>query len=586
MSGSITAATALPITTQTGMFRGASVAQQTIADVQGLLTASATAVATSNALLSALNGVANKPTGTAAGTVAAGDDSRIVGALQASVAATTYATPTGVAVSLHNTTSKLYFADFRAAPGATDATALAAMMAVWVGEVIELPPGVVNLDSLTVNVASGKALVIHGSTSPRSTLVLITGAGITVNLAANSGFDLSGVNFQRGTVGGSTWSATAVSVTSTQAGLPCPVRIRDVDFTGGPTYFQTGIRLNDCQFPELRTIRWYSSAGDPASATFDGCAIVISGSSTSAFAVDHDIVGLTVQGGYAGIRCVGAVQGVYLTNFRIIGSLYGVYWPGVNADFAELLTCSQGHFNTTRAGIYASYVSWVSLNNILSLHNAPDTGGWCAFDLPECYLMTLSNLTCYGLGGGTTFPEQGIRYFASGGGATQPSSFTTSVFASLNGFAVQLGGLVSRTQVSGCIAQATSGVTAATAGNTIFANTRDGVFDVMDATNGIALSNAITKKGGTQNIAMPGPNINLRTDGAVFMQNAAGTAAIGLVAGLVTCAGNTNTAGQSVAGNMVATGLFNAATDAAAAAAGTPINGLYRNGGVIQIRLV
>jgi hypothetical protein len=45
-------------------------------------------------------------------------------------------------------------------------------------------------------------------------------------------------------------------------------------------------------------------------------------------------------------------------------------------------------------------------------------------------------------------------------------------------------------------------------------------------------------------------------------------------------ASNTNTAGAPLVGPLVAAG-----NDAAAAAGGVPINGLYRNGSVVQIRV-
>lgn len=425
--------------------------------------------------------------GTVANTLAAGDDARLVGAQNASqvnnsisTALAPYATTTS--------TGKLYFANYRAvAPD--DQTAMNNLLAAWNGEVIMLgTPGIL-LSTLTINVPSNKAMVMRGNGSG-STVLLVTGAGITINLAANAHFEMTGVTFQRGSISQATWSGTALTVTASHAGLPCGVRLRDLSFTGGPTFFQTGIALNDCQFPELRTIRWYSNSGDPASATFDGTAIHIHGSNPASgiFAVDADIIGLTVSGGYAGVRMSGGVQGVYMTNFRIIGSVYGVYWPGVGADIAELLTCSQGHTNTTRAGIYAAAVSWVQLNNILCLHNAPDTGGWCAVDLPESFLVTISNLVIYGLGGGTTSPETGIRYSNTGAGGAQPSSISNCTIAAVNGLGVSLLGLVSDTIVSGCNLNGTAGVGATTAGNTIGPNKINGAFSGTFDTLNVASS--------------------------------------------------------------------------------------------------
>jgi len=54
--------------------------------------------------------------------------------------------------------------------------------------------------------------------------------------------------------------------------------------------------------------------------------------------------------------------------------------------------------------------------------------------------------------------------------------------------------------------------------------------------------------------------------------------------GDVTLAGGVPT-GTGVTGKIIITGLTDAANDAAAATAGVPVNGLYRNGSVMMVRI-
>jgi hypothetical protein len=135
----------------------------------------------------------------------------------------------------------------------------------------------------------------------------------------------------------------------------------------------------------------------------------------------------------------------------------------------------------------------------------------------------------------------------------------------------------------------TAGIRNLAIGNSAGRFLSDGVTGLTSANNGIFIGNSTYPKGPTSNneiiigASAVGGGSNTTTIGN------ASTATTQLYGNLVisnTPQATDNGIKLQVNGGIYASGLINAANDAGASASGVPINGLYRNGNIVQIRIV
>lgn len=337
-----------------------------------------------------------------------------------------------------------------------DTSAFLALLADWRGETVLIPSGAFTIGDVAISVPAGQTMRILGAGSSATTLICTGVNGIAAALGLSAGLHVSGLRLQRGPVAGQAYAGTGLSlVGSFVQGAQGAVSVADLVFADTTTAWATGLYLESVTNGNFRAIRGHSPGATTPDPAYGGTLIRLHGRDASNYAIDNDFAGISAQGGYAGLRVTGYVQGVYLDNFRFIGSSFGIDWATPQGTYGELLTATNGHCNAYRAGIRMSLGSQSMLSNILFLRYAPDAGEWCAVDMPECNNIALSGLNVYGAGQGV---EYGVRYVCQGAAGGQPSAITGCSIANIvGGAAIRLGGTVAATSVTG---NSMSGVTA------------------------------------------------------------------------------------------------------------------------------
>ncbi len=133
-------------------------------------------------------------------------------------------------------------------------------------------------------------------------------------------------------------------------------------------------------------------------------------------AVDNRLSNVSLSGGFAGIWADRHTEGIYASNFRVVGAAYGVYWPHRDAqDQGLYLSLSNGHLNAQIRGVYADGVFDVMLTNILFFNPRGDQhapadallpvdrtawattpDNWAAIDIQNAANFIINGNTIYG----------------------------------------------------------------------------------------------------------------------------------------------------------------------------------------------
>ena len=359
--------------------------------------------------------------GTAAGTVAAGNDGRITGAVQGAGgnASSTVVTASGgsVARSLAAVAADtLKVLNFGAVcDGVTDDTgavqaAFAAAAAVPNGAVLEVPQRAC-LISGPVSQSLGAKRSIHlKGAGGLSGFVSSNGSGFSITLTdGTAGFDASDVAFMRV---GSGQAGTGLSVQATVTQTHTISHFRNVLFSGTGAFWQVGLRLSALSAPVIEGMRSYQPDG---SGSGSGYGLHLTGPDTAHFLTDAKISNSLFQGGYATIKVDGAVQGVYVANSEGIGSDYGIHASDATGVFLqELLTVTNSHWNNALAGIYMLNFHENQISNNLFLHFAPlPARSYQAIFADRSGYMTITGNTFLGAGAGaeTFFKASGAQLY-------------------------------------------------------------------------------------------------------------------------------------------------------------------------------
>ncbi len=334
--------------------------------------------------------------GSAAGQVAAGNDSRILGAVQgaggnaSALMATAANAPKARSVAAVFA-DRVNLLDYAACDGITDdaaalTTALGVAAAIPGGAMLEVPQRQCLLAS-TVSVSIGALRHVHiRGAGGMSGFVTTNGSGIAVTLTdGTAGFDASDLAFMR-TGSGQTGVALSVQATTTQIHTISHYRHLLISSIGGG-FWQEGLKLIGVSAPVIEGLRFQGPSGTGSTS---GYGLHLTGADTSHYLTDAKISDSLLQGGQAGIQVDGAVQGVFVTNSEMIGNDYGI--QGGDADPAggnliELVIATNNHFNNTIAGISLTRVNQNQITNNLFLHFNPaagrlwraifaDTSGW------------------------------------------------------------------------------------------------------------------------------------------------------------------------------------------------------------------
>jgi hypothetical protein len=504
----------------------------------------------------------------------------------------------------------------------------AALVAVAAGGKIFVPAGVYNIGSALSQAITG-AVTFEGAGSGVTILNFSNPTdGLAFNLSATANVHVRGMTIAR-TAAGAKYANTgltiAMATAAVQQGRLGLVSAQDVQLKGNSTRtsgWATSLNLNNVSGVALDHI---GIVNPDANGVDAGVGILWAGQSGSSYAVDSSWNDISIQGGSIGISVGNYVQGVYLTQSRIIGVDYGISWPGPTGIANLWINVVNCHFNAGTRGIYATRIGSVTIANTLSLHFAITsvTGDWAGFEIDTTYAVALSNNLIRGRNTGT---ENGI--ILSGSNTTQ---VTGNYLATLSGNGIVL---ISMTQVSivGNLGAAIGGVLISNvSGNTLvhlMANQDDGVpTDVAADLNGnltvVGSASAVNlnASGGVfvgtataaGSVIMQGPNASTREiqyftgaqSGADFRWG------VGVTANAES-GGNTGSdfhiraisdTGAQIGTPLIitrATGLVtfsnqiafsgaalptNATNDAAAASAGVSVGGVYRNGSALMVRV-
>lgn len=355
--------------------------------------------------------------GTVAGTVAAGNDSRITGALQAaggdaSAATVTAAggtTPRSFASLLADTVKVLNYG--AKCDGTTDDTAairaaFAAAAAVQNGAVLEVPQrACVITGTISQSLSANRSIHLRGA-GGLSGFLSPNGSGIAITLTDGTAtFDASDLAFIRT---GSGQAGIGLDVKATVVQAQSISHFKNLLFSGnaiggGTAAWQEGLKLTSLSAPVVDGMRSFMPNG---SGSGSGYGLHLTGSDLQHFLGDAKVVNSLFQGGQATIKIDGAVQGVYVTNSEGIGSDYGIHGADATGNYLqELLTVTNSHWNNALAGVYLLNFNENQISNNLFLHFAPQAGvAWQAIFADHSGYTTVTGNTVLGAGqGGETF---------------------------------------------------------------------------------------------------------------------------------------------------------------------------------------
>jgi hypothetical protein len=365
--------------------------------------------------------------------------------------------------------------------GVADSTAAftqAFTQAISTGLGVTCPGGTYLLSTLAFSIPQNKTLTVRGAGAGATTIKFSGVNGFDFTLAQYGGLNFQGMTLLRLATtpkyGGTALHIKAPGANANKNPCPNPILVDDITMLGTPerlNAWNTGIDLHNTNVGYLNNIRFLADNAmtpDPGRA---GTAIWVHGDSDAAPSIDNHIRGLFAQGGFAGLVVTGWMQGLYLTDFTILGNSYGVYWDTTGTVYGELLGLCNGHLNSYRADIYMKEATQSLINNVLFLRFAADSGEWCAVDLHECNNISLTALSIYGAMQGT---EYGIRMNHTGIAGALPNNITGCNIAHL-AYAISMTGTITSTSVVGNVFyDVVQGVLSQSAANINIGNQKNG----------------------------------------------------------------------------------------------------------------
>lgn len=375
--------------------------------------------------------------------------------------------------------------------------------------------------------------------------------------------------------------------------------------------------------------------------------LTITGPSSSHFATSANIVNCVLQGGSVGVLVTNYVQGVFIANSTIIGQYDSVRWTGGGPFLAEEIAIANSSLNGGHRGVNISQVNQCSVTGTTILRfGSGVAAAFAGIEINQSQFCSIVGNNIIGTNAGT---ETGVLISDCAGtsanvviGNSTGNLTGRGVWLSgtTNGTAVIGNNHVGSFSV---------GASQDTYGNTFVGNIRNGVgqavttaqpmvfavaggprwfvgndstteggsntgndFEIVAASDvGTLLGKPVAIKrnsghvvfgaygGADVNVLLDGPAIQNRlhvyaTNGAArWFVGAQGSTESGSDTGsdfVILSASDTNTIRQPLAisratGHLTIMLPTNAANDAAAAAAGVGIGGVYRNGSVLQVRV-
>lgn len=383
--------------------------------------------------------------------------------------------------------SALNVIDFGADPtGVADSTTAftqAFTQAITAGLGVVCPGGTYSLSTLAFSIPQNVTLSVRGAGAGATTIKFSGVNGFDFTLGQYGGLNFQGMTLLRGATtpkyAGTALHIKAPGANASNNPCPNPIFVNDITMVGTPERFNawnTGIDLHNTNTGYLTNIRFLADNATTPDAGKAGTAIWVHGDSSTQPSIDNHIRGLFAQGGFAGLVVTGYLQGIYLTDFTILGNSYGVYWDTTGTTYGELLGLCNGHLNSYRACLYMAEGSQSLISNILFLRFAADSGEWCAVDLHNCNNMALTALSIYGAQQGT---EYGIRMNHNGAAGGLPNNITGCNIAHLANPVVLSGTIISTSVVGNVFYDVSQGVSSGSVKNVYIGNQTNGSGDAL-----------------------------------------------------------------------------------------------------------
>jgi hypothetical protein len=408
--------------------------------------------------------------------------------------------------------------------GVTDDAAAfqAAFAAVGGGGTLVVPAGSYKIGAaLTQSLTGGTTLEGAGSGVVVLSFPNATD-GIVFSLSPAATVHIRGLTIQRGATG-AVYANTGLSIicTVTQSPRYGISSVVDVELLGNAARTTAWATGINILNVSLISLEHCSILMPDATGVGTGVGVSIAGLSAASYLTEAKLDDVNTQGGGVGLQIGDWVQGVYVTQSAFIGDDYGIRWAGVAGHSDIWLVASNSHINAGTRGVYVNLGGSFAFTGINVLH----------FGVPSM----LADWSAFEVGNSNT--------------CMIGNSEITGIGASFSGseFAVSL----------------TSSNTITITGNTVH-SIKNAAFLLTGITSNVTISG---------NVATAVGSLISDTTG-----NTSNQCVLNQVNGIPDL---------KMTGNTLISGVLpvNAANDAAAAAAGVPVNGEYRNGSVKMVRV-
>jgi hypothetical protein len=215
--------------------------------------------------------------------------------------------------------------------------------------------------ALTATLPSGQSLTLQGVGPGTSKWIGDNGVSLVGTDAATS-IKVADITFRHSSA---TQSGTGLALSGP---FGMRVELSNVAADGylgdGRGGYQMGFQLTGVSAAINHMLAWLpDSASDTATLASAGAGLVLQGGVTAGlYSIDNSITNSKFQGGYEGVRVVGQVQGLFGSNFQMLGNDIGMEWASVASDNAELLSLVGIHANSHVADIKTNYVAGVRID--------------------------------------------------------------------------------------------------------------------------------------------------------------------------------------------------------------------------------
>jgi parallel beta-helix repeat protein len=223
--------------------------------------------------------------------------------------------------------------------------------------------------SISVTVASGAALSVHGEGSDCAVLYFYSGSGLVINYGNQfSSVTLEDFSVTTGTASTSTVGVKLALATSvSNPAVSARNSIKNVTLRGGDGYVASDYWGTGISIANVSNVNFYG-VFVASNSSNNGNGVALQGlPSSSTYGVSYNFAHCTFQNVNYGIQYLSYVQGVTVNQSNFTFGTYGIYVPASQAGGLDQLAVSNSQFNMA-VGVYElTIVEATSLANNLFL---------------------------------------------------------------------------------------------------------------------------------------------------------------------------------------------------------------------------